>query len=280
MEPRFSDRIGITKPPAIQISSVSPALRHSIWNLLIGVLGTHGDEWKLAARFLAASFFKVPADSLPMQGYECREVVKTWYYKLQWYEVLNFLEFVSQGHYDLGHGRIISDRFIDEADIVLAREASGYRFINKRLEPISNETEIQAITDALKESSKPGLEGVRFHLAKALDLLAQRPNPDHHNVIKEAITAVEAAVKLIARTHSGGLKDALTELTKKVPLTPAMTQAFLKLYGYTSGPEGIRHPMLEEASVGFDEAKFMILACSGFVNYLIAKASSAGLLAH
>ena len=36
--------------------------------------------------------------------------------------------------------------------------------------------------------------------------------------------------------------------------------------------------MLEEREIGFDEAKYMIVACSAFVNFLISKASAAGLL--
>ncbi len=41
----------------------------------------------------------------------------------------------------------------------------------------------------------------------------------------------------------------------------------LKLYGYSSDEDGIRHAILEEKEIGFDEAKFMLVACSGFVNY-------------
>jgi hypothetical protein len=36
--------------------------------------------------------------------------------------------------------------------------------------------------------------------------------------------------------------------------------------------------MLEEPNVGFDEAKFMLVACSAFVNFIIAKADQCGLL--
>jgi hypothetical protein len=58
----------------------------------------------------------------------------------------------------------------------------------------------------------------------------------------------------------------------------ALKSAFNKLYGYTSDEDGIRHAILEESNVGFDEAKYMIVVCSAFVNYLTAKASAHGLL--
>ena len=41
----------------------------------------------------------------------------------------------------------------------------------------------------------------------------------------------------------------------------------------------IRHALLEASvPVGFDEAKFMIVACSAFVHFLVTKADTAGLL--
>ena len=53
---------------------------------------------------------------------------------------------------------------------------------------------------------------------------------------------------------------------------------FVQLYGYTSDEDGIRHAILnDDAVVGLDEAKFFLVACSAFVNFLIAKAESAEL---
>lgn len=44
------------------------------------------------------------------------------------------------------------------------------------------------------------------------------------------------------------------------------------LDGYTSGEAGIRHALLEQDSVvNMEEARFMLITCSAFVNYLISK---------
>ena len=58
-----------------------------------------------------------------------------------------------------------------------------------------------------------------------------------------------------------------------------MKEAFIKLYHYTSGADGIRHAigLLEEPNLSFEDAKFMLVSCSTFINYLISKASKAGL---
>ena len=58
-----------------------------------------------------------------------------------------------------------------------------------------------------------------------------------------------------------------------------MAEAFRRLYGYASNEKGIRHALLEEtANVAEEDARFMIVACSAFVNLLSVKADSAGLL--
>lgn len=51
-----------------------------------------------------------------------------------------------------------------------------------------------------------------------------------------------------------------------------------KLYGYTSDEDGVRHPILDEVSVDEADARFMIVTCSAFVNFLVAKAEAAGLV--
>lgn len=49
------------------------------------------------------------------------------------------------------------------------------------------------------------------------------------------------------------------------------------MYGYTSDEDGIRHSLLEESTLKFMDAKFMLVSCSAFINFLIDKASEAGI---
>ena len=49
------------------------------------------------------------------------------------------------------------------------------------------------------------------------------------------------------------------------------------MYGWTSDAEGIRHGLQDEPDLGFEDAKYMLVACSGFINYLLEKAKKAGL---
>ncbi len=67
--------------------------------------------------------------------------------------------------------------------------------------------------------------------------------------------------------------QALKILEENVGLHPALKKAFNNLYGYTSDAKGIRHALLEEAELYPEDAKFMLVSCSAFVNYLVSKIS-------
>jgi len=74
------------------------------------------------------------------------------------------------------------------------------------------------------------------------------------------------------------LDAALDAISNRAEIHGALKAGLKRLYGYSSDEDGIRHAILDQPNVGFTEAKFMLVSCSAFVNYLIAKAESAGLL--
>jgi hypothetical protein len=120
---------------------------------------------------------------------------------------------------------------------------------------------------------------VATHLKRALELLSDRKSPDYRNSTKESISAVEAICGLITGNPKAELGQALKEIERgnKVKLHGALSGAFSKLYGYTSDAGGIRHALLDEPNLYFEDAKFMLVSCSAFINYLVAKSSKAGI---
>jgi len=190
---------------------------------------------------------------------------------LEWYEAYDFIEFVVKNYPDEPANR----KFKDYCNSILKNELSAYRFVGEEIAQITSEEEIAEIQEALEESSRP----VNIHLRTALNLLADRKSPDYRNSIKESISAVEAICKLITGNVKATLADALKEIEKekKVELHSALKKAFDSLYGYTSDAEGIRHALLSESNLDFEDAKFMLVSCSAFVNYLITKSSKAGI---
>jgi len=290
---RFSERIGVSKnSKTIQIDGMSDELRHSIWNLLFNLYDSPDDRgenyWVRVANHIAEFFRKVPKDNLPHGPYECREWVKDYFYSLNWlgaYDLTGFLVhshstmtktyFSTIGTYHDHH--VSQSNLFSALNHLLERELSGYRFVSGFLTPISDKVEVDEIEAAVNQARGRGLLGTHEHIRTALQQLGIKPTPDYRNAIKEAISAIESIVKQISGQKSPGLEGALKELSKHIEIHGALQSGFIKLYGYSSDEDGIRHPILDQSNVGFDEAKFMIVACSAFVNFLISKAEAAGL---
>jgi hypothetical protein len=277
---RFSDRIGVTqRRTTLQVDAIDTPLQNSLWNFisLICLQGHLADgvglAWEQIIRHIAWRFFKAEVDSVPLYSYDAAtEWLHERYIRLQWFEVYNLIEFIVR---DASVGlKTKSDTLANWVNHILEEEGSGYRFIEGHLVAISNATEAAAITDAINASESSGLDGVRIHLETAVEHLAKKPHPDYRNSIKESISAVESAARHIGKADS--LRGALAAIEKKVPLHGALKAGFENLYGYTSDDDGIRHAILDSPTVGFDEAKFMLVSCSAFANFLISKAAAAG----
>ena len=67
------------------------------------------------------------------------------------------------------------------------------------------------------------------------------------------------------------LGNALKIIEKEGKMHSSLKEGFSKLYGYTSSGDGIRHAMLEEPNLSAADAKFFLLSCTAFINYLKAK---------
>jgi hypothetical protein len=273
----FSQRQGI-KPVAevAQIGTMNDELRNSLWNTLDSafwstdyfVCGRHDSYGEIEefSRALWADHFKKPVDSRPgygrRRGLEILDLIREHFFICEWYEVYDFLEFVVRFY------SRAKPRLPDFLNQVLARELAGYKFINGTLVDITGSQESQLLEEALKDTR---FAPVSAHLERALILLADRKTPDYRNSIKESISAVEAMARVVSENPKATLGEALKVLEKKGHLHPALKDGFSKLYGYTNDDDGIRHAMLEEPNLDQSDAKYFLLSCTSFINYLKAK---------
>lgn len=104
--------------------------------------------------------------------------------------------------------------------------------------------------------------------------MVDRDQPDYRNSIKESISAIEALCKKISGNEKGTLGDCLKVIEDRGHIHPAMKRAFLQLYGYTSDQGGIRHALADgNEAPTLEEARYMLVICCAFSNYLISKMS-------
>lgn len=253
----------------IQIETMTESLKNCLWNVIDGyidrlILESQHDNFVKSyfQNFLKESFNKIPSGE-----YEQKHLLVLNYSNFNWYQVYNFIQFLY--FYDTAFNFPNPPDFItNNINDVLENENSGYRLIDGKIVPITDEGEITEIQEAIDENSD---SGVAEHLKTALKHLSDKTSKDYRNSVKESISGVEAYVRAI--TEKNELGPALKELqNKKIIIPEVLKQGFEKIYGWTCGSDGIRHAIMDGANpVDMAEAKFMLVACSAFINYLKMK---------
>lgn len=277
----FSQRKGLKKVKTeIQVDSMDDALRNRLWNILKVYWDVmKGEQWisnspnmEVLFTRIWHNYFKQPIDRMPKYWEDLYKEIRKYFFECEWYEVYDFMEFVANNYEDNG----VNESFREAGNSVLESELSAYRFVGWQITEVTSKEEISEIEQALETPFKT----VNTHVESALRLMSDRKSPDYRNSIKESISAVEAICRIISNDRNATLGQALDIIEKKgkIELHKALKNAFDSLYGFTSSSEGIRHALLDEkTSLSFEDAKFMLVSCSAFINYLVSKASRVGL---
>ncbi|HNR15545.1 MAG TPA: hypothetical protein PKG90_02640 [Chitinophagaceae bacterium] len=288
----FSQRIGITSSKkAIQLDSIDVELRNGLWNIFrhsflekIGKLhGRTEDLYASELYFISFwhNFLKSKIEDIPYHYSDAIKNMRELFYSPLWYRPYDIIDFtyseIGSKKYEQ-YAHIDIDNLTSAFNIVLEREFSAYRIINHRITPISNELEINEITDAINSIGNfTPLSVCNEHLTSALEKLSDRNNPDYRNSIKESISAVEAVAKIISGSDKDTLGSAIDKIKGKLKIHSSLEKAIKNIYGYTSDSNGIRHALTEENNLDFEDAKYMLVSCSSFINYLIVKADKSGI---
>jgi AbiJ N-terminal domain 4 len=269
---KFSERIGKTPVRTqLQVGSMDDALKTRLWNQIsidfFKPLNNYSTQTQNLCRAIWVDFFNRPMDEVMVENSHISEWgflqnVKTWYWETDWFRIYDFIEYLaelSEEEIDIG--------FVHSCNLIFKNEVSGYRFIEDKIVQVNSEEEIQEIEEALTQTNK--WNSVNTHLRLALEMVSDRKNPDYRNSIKESISAVESLCKIITNDDGITLGKALILIDDKFPMHTALKKAFVALYGYASDESGIRHSLDESGvNIRFEEAKFMLVACSAFINYL------------
>lgn len=192
-----------------------------------------------------------------------------------WYRKLDLLEYCIENLSNLlltNKLEFIYKSFIEMLNAHFARLNYGYRIIDGKIVEVTSDIEIKTIEQTLSNSIEP----IRNHISTALSLLSNKPEGDYRNSIKESISAVEVLCRQI--TGEDTLGKALKKLEKRgVTLPQFLINAFTHLYTYTNQPDtGIRHALIDDNGniPEKDEAIFMLISCSAFINYVERKLSA------
>lgn len=285
----FSQRIGLIKVrDAIQVDSLDNETRVALWNVISPYLrATQHVIESTTILEIWTEVFHQTIDSIPKphSNFEASlsndelwyRYIKTSFLGAEWNRCLDLIEFLAndenRNRWDRqGIGVFDYDDVVapkpSEYNSILKKYMVGYRLVNGIFLRVTSEEEVDSVENAIESASA----SVKEQLNQALQNLSDREHPHYAKSIECAISAVESQCCILLGDDKVTLGDALKRLERQgVRLHGALKEAWNKLYGFTSDDAGIRHGSIQPSDVDQDLAKFMLVACSAFVNYLISK---------
>jgi hypothetical protein len=277
LEP-FSQRVGIVrKMRFVQKDNTDELLKTDLWNAWYSQCWNHENrDYYLAVDdgyldFLWTQLLHRELNLLHGTGFgQALVAIHESWFKGSWhfcYDVIQATLVYETSMSDLGD-------FATAVNDVLQHNLSAYRIVGGVLAPMTTDAEIESVEAALVTPN----DAVQEHMSSALAHLSDRESPDYRNSIKESISAVEAICTTIVGKPHATLGEALARIETKVVVHAAQKEAFQRLYGYTSDAAGIRHALSGETTVTADDAKFMLVTCSAFIEFLVSKADEAGIV--
>ncbi len=282
----FSQAEGLAElPRQLKREEMPRALRVQVWaviwedmdrsirrNVIVDNILVLQDHWRTVAIQLWIEYFQEPADEFPYDAEGIKERFKKTVLDASYNDVFDFLT-------KLLRCKKCPPALSQAVAYLLRKHQMAYYLDTSgtpTFMPVSTPEEGEAVRGAMGVMAESGMDGARTHLRKAAEAINHRQYAD---AVRESISAVESVAKVVSGGEKQTLAPVLKKLEKRGLLShPALSEAFQKLYGYTSDEEGIRHSLLEKgaANVGVEEAVFMFGACASFCGYLCRKQSKMG----
>lgn len=275
----FSQRQGLEPiSKLVQLNGMDQDLRNGLWSTIHGMVF---ERWQMFTEYeyqtpdtrtieamlthIWIFHLKQPADAQPRSERfsskpKMMQVVRDAVLTGPWNKAFDMIEQL------LGHlPQAWLDKTTTGLNFFLERENSAYRVIGREFVPISDDTEVDAVSAALSTTR----ESEKAHFKRALELLSDRASPDYRNSIKESISAVESACQSISGDQKASLGECLGKIKRHHRLHQSFEKALHQLYGFTSDASGIRHALTDgDVPPTYADAKFMLVSCTTFVNYL------------
>jgi hypothetical protein len=191
--PTFSQQYGYDDYlTAIQHQDLDERSRTDLWNYIFATYLQKSTR-PIPAEKIWGDFLARPVNYLDYS--ELFTAVERTVRSREWNRVYDLIQYLVQ---TTPRGWSASDDF----NRIFAQNRVGWRIVEKHIVPITNESELQAITEAVATATTP----TSNHIKNALSLLANRESPNYAKSIHESISAAEGAAQELA-----GIKKPLGE---------------------------------------------------------------------
>ena len=210
----FSERLGFSAPKTdLRDADFPDSLRHGLWDTLRTFCFTDSRIYDVSrdTEFSRAfddltwslwfNFYRESIDTRPYYASDALQDIKRKFYSSRFNEAYDFVEFMADR--SVGSSR---DGLIQVCNEIFTRERSAFRFAGPILVRVTDENQRIEIASSIEQNKSVA---VASHIARAAQLYSQQPNPDYRNSIKEAISAVEAAVAFLTGDKPSGVAKPL-----------------------------------------------------------------------
>jgi hypothetical protein len=273
----FSEREGLTPlPVAYELEELSYEVRDEIKYILDEELnkyfgyyrgGSELPDWHKMFKDWHVQFLKLPFEAFYPDNtrYQLLGLISNAPYN----QVLDALEFF------INHKILINHPVANEISDLFEREQVAYLLIERNKSqkffvPRASNEEGNAYLRALDSLDLHSFSGARKNLVEAGYYLSKK---EYSKSIRESIHAAESVIRVLANNRSINYSDGMRELIKKFSLHKALGEGFMKLYGFASDADGVRHSSIEGIESIDEETAFYFLgACASFVTFVIHKA--------
>lgn len=242
-------------PSAPRVWTMADELRGGLWAAAQTVLFERGRPTAVLRRAWSVP----PVGGLPDRIPEdVDRVLEGWFTLVEPADVYRFLEAVLDGLEP-----IHQPRFAAMINAVLERGDAGHRFVLRRLVPITSRSDIAAVERALAACRAAHWVDVEGSLFDAIAYLAEKPESNALGAIRAVTRAVQEAAEALTHEEYVDFEDALHGLEAKGHVERALVAAYAGLMTHVNNTARRTAP---------DDARLIVVMCSGFVSQLAARA--------
>jgi hypothetical protein len=161
--------------------------------------------------------------------------------------------------------------FTEALNELMAEENLAYEFANgqfqRRGRP-QTQRNLQRVSTVLADAR---YSLVRNHYNKAVKFFNERPNPDVHNCVKEAVCALEAfATITFGKKASRNFDECIRSKqgNSEGQLPPTIGDSIIKLRAFRGNAQGVAHAAIDGGHVGVAEAELVLSLVATYITYL------------
>ena len=137
----------------------------------------------------------------------------------------------------------VQEYIADELKLLFLEEHLAFEFSNGAVRRRGRRNTSDQVARAELVLGDPKLAAALMHFNKALGFFRNISQPDHENVVKESVCAVEATARALFPSGGATLGDVVKSITGSDvgQLPKPVAQTFHGLYGFRSGGQGVGH---------------------------------------